>query len=111
MKYYFIKQSDETTYPQKSFQGIELTNGLNIYQSSGKDNLDNCIANIRKSGNWKSTAVISVPRFNDEKVILNKSNVEIEGIKIRGSKLFFATIINDGLRNSYIYSIDKSVMD
>ena len=106
MKYYFIKQSDETTYPQKSFQGIELTNGLNIYQSSGKDNLDNCIANISKSGNWKSTAVISVPRFNDEKVILNKSNV-----KIRGSKLFFATIINDGLRNSYIYSIDKSVMD
>ena len=111
LKYYFIKQSDETTYPQKSFQGIELTNGLNIYQSSGKDNLDNCIANISKSGNWKSTAVISVPRFNDEKVILNKSNVEIEGIKIRGSKLFFATIINDGLRNSYIYSIDKSVMD
>ena len=105
MKYYFIKQSDETTYPQKSFQGIELTNGLNIYQSSGKDNLDNCIANISKSGNWKSTAVISVPRFND------KSNVEIEGIKIRGSKLFFATIINDGSRNSYIYSIDKSVMD
>ena len=92
LKYYFIKQSDETTYPQKSFQGIELTNGLNIYQSSGKDNLDNCIANISKSGNWKST-------------------VEIEGIKIRGSKLFFATIINDGLRNSYIYSIDKSVMD
>ena len=111
LKYYFIKQSDETTYPQKSFQGIELTNGLNIYQSSGKDNLDNCIANISKSGNWKSTAVISVPRFNDEKVILNKSNVEIEGIKIRGSKLFFATIINDGSRNSYIYSIDKSVMD
>lgn len=73
--------------------------------------MDNCIANISKSGNWKSTAVISVPRFNDEKVILNKSNVEIEGIKIRGSKLFFATIINDGLRNSYIYSIDKSVMD
>ena len=36
-------------------------NGLNIYQSSGKDNLDNCIANISKSGNWKSTAVISVP--------------------------------------------------
>ena len=111
LKYYFIKQSDETTYPQKSFQGIELTNGLNIYQSSGKDNLDICIANISKSGNWKSTAVISVPRFNDEKVILNKSNVEIEGIKIRGSKLFFATIINDGSRNSYIYSIDKSVMD
>ena len=58
-----------------------------------------------------STAVISVRRFYDEKGILIKSIVEFEGIKIRGSKLFFATIINDGSRNSYIYSIDKSVMD
>lgn len=37
--------------------------------------------------------------------------LKLKELKIRGSKLFFATIINDGSRNSYIYSIDKSVMD
>ena len=99
-KYSIIQKGDKKIFPQSSFQGIEVTNNMNMYIASGGTTDEPWICNVTKSGTWKSTV----------KVCFNKINAfEMEGIKIRGDYLYFAAKVSD--KNCKIGRILKSNLD
>jgi len=79
---YSVYQVKKTrVFPQESFQGIEVTNAGNIYQSSGKKTDSPWICKVNKNGTWESTVKVG---FSNE-----TEPFEMEGIKIKGDDLYF----------------------
>ena len=100
LKYSILQRGSKKIFPQSSFQGIEVTNNMNMYISSGKIDDSPWICNVTKSGTWKSTVKVAFE---------NISKFEMEGIKIRGDYIYFAAKVSDG--NGKIGRISKSELD
>ena len=100
IQYSILQRGSKKIFPQSSFQGIEVTNNMNMYISSGKIDDSPWICNVTKSGTWKSTVKVAFE---------NISKFEMEGIKIRGDYIYFAAKVSDG--NGKIGRISKSELD
>lgn len=80
----FVQSSNANNlvYPNGSFQGIDLTNGGNIYLAGGGYNdAFNRVAKMSSSGKY-------IFRWNITEI--GQKNNEIEGIKSKNTKIFFA---------------------
>lgn len=80
----FVQSSNANNlvYPNGSFQGMDLTNGGNIYLAGGGYNdAFNRVAKMSSSGKY-------IFRWNITEI--GQKNNEIEGIKSKNTKIFFA---------------------
>lgn len=101
IKYSILQKGSSKIFPQSSFQGIEVTNNGNMYISSGKITDKPWLCNVSKKGVWNSTIQVKFPNVTN--------TFEMEGIKIRGSYLYFAG--HFGSRNNRIGRVLKSELD
>ena len=111
----------------KSNQGLELTDADNLYVCGGARGTVPEIAKIIKSGStykvsskrtvtsYSGTVKIGTKTYGvQNKYATNTSKgVEIEGLQIKGSKLYFGVCYKDtshgGIKNGgFIYSVEKS---
>lgn len=101
LEYSFTQKGNQKIFPQGSVQGIEVTNNANMYISSGKESDSPWICNVSKSGKWKSTVKVAFSDWG--------SSFEMEGIKIKGEYLYFAS--KASAKKCRIGRIKKEVLD
>ena len=94
----FVQSSNANNlvYPNGSFQGMDLTNGGNIYLAGGGYNdAFNRVAKMSSSGKY-------IFRWNITEI--GQKNNEIEGIKSKNTKIFFAMKSENTKNDKRIFS-------
>ena len=88
--------ANNLVYPNGSFQGMDLTNGGNIYLAGGGYNdAFNRVAKMSSSGKYTF-------RWNITEI--GQKNNEIEGIKSKNTKIFFAMKSENTKNDKRIFS-------
>ena len=109
-----VQTAGNTALPNRSCQGVDLTNADSVYISGGIGSSDSSsdyhpqIGKLIKNNgaySYSTLATVTNPNFGPSS--------EIEGVHIMGDELYFAIMAHGSNKRGntqYIYSIDKSLL-